>query len=270
MRATGFVYDSISSEEFGLIVCGGSGGLETSSPIGEINWNTVAIDHGKKYESTQVTYDSVLETTFQALKYDCKINDFVPIPFEERRKIARWLQRHDDHMLELLGEDEAYDFIQFEGRFNVSEVIINGIVYGYELHFISNRPFAIAKLAHYEINATSANFVSKKIYDMSDETGFIYPKKFKITCNSSGNLEIHNSIEDRRMIINNCSAGEVITFDDSLNISSSLPSHDIQNDFNYSFFRIANSYTDRLNILTISIPCDIVIEYYPVIKGVGL
>lgn len=271
MDITGFIYDGISSEDFNLFVCGdSSGGIETSSDGTQINWNTVPVNNGRKYEVTQITYDAVLETDFRVVKLNCETHDFEELSFEERRKIARWLQRRDDHVLQLIGKDEAYDYIQFEGHFTITDLYVNGKHCGYDLHFTNNRPFATGKLVHYDIHANTANYVSKKIYDISDEEGYIYPKKLQITCKASGNLEIHNAIEDRTLVIKNCSAGEVITFDSSLNFTTSLPSHEIQNDFNYSFFRISNSYTDKQNTLTISIPCDITIEYLPIIKGVAL
>lgn len=44
----------------------------------------------------------------------------------------------------------------------------------------------------------------------------------------------------------------------------------LSNDFNFVFFRIANSYENNQNIISVNIPCEITIKYYPVAKGVGL
>lgn len=108
------------------------------------------------------------------------------------------------------------------------------------------------------------NFV---INDISHEEGYIYPYT-EIIINESGNLNIYNAIEDRNTYIANCIAGEVITMDYPV-IKSSVPSHDILNDFNWNFFRVANTYDNNRNDLTISIPCDIKIKYSPIVK-VGL
>ena len=67
------------------------------------------------------------------------------------------------------------------------------------------------------------------------------------------------------MRIANCKAGEVITIKYPI-IKSSLPNHMIQNDFNWKFFRIANSLKDRVNELTISLPCTIKMKYSPIVK----
>ena len=86
----------------------------------------------------------------------------------------------------------------------------------------------------------------------------------------NGELIIHNLLEDRKTVIKNCVAGEVITMDYPV-IQSTDSSHNIniQNDFNWKFFRIANTYENRKNDLTVSIPCTIKIKYSPIVK-VGL
>lgn len=105
------------------------------------------------------------------------------------------------------------------------------------------------------------------INDISHEEGHIYPYT-EIIINENGNLNIHNSIEDRNTYIANCVAGEVIIMDYPV-IKSSVSSHDILNDFNWNFFRVANTYDDNRNELTVSIPCNIKIKYSPIVK-VGL
>lgn len=103
--------------------------------------------------------------------------------------------------------------------------------------------------------------------DASYEEGFIYPE-MEIKVNKDGNLKIHNSVENRETYIANCVAGEVITLDYPI-IKSSISSHNIQNDFNWIFFRVANTYDNSRNDLTISLPCSIKIKYSPIVK-VGL
>lgn len=105
------------------------------------------------------------------------------------------------------------------------------------------------------------------INDTSYEEGFIYPYT-EIIINESGNLKIHNSIENRESYIANCIVGEVITMDYPV-IRSSISSHNIQNDFNWNFFRIANTFDNSRNDLTVSLPCTIKIKYSPIVK-VGL
>lgn len=103
--------------------------------------------------------------------------------------------------------------------------------------------------------------------DTSYEEGYIYPK-MEITVKEDGDLTIHNSIENRETYIGKCTSGEVITLDYPV-IQSSDSSHNIQNDFNWTFFRVANTYDNSRNDLVISLPCSIKIKYSPIVK-VGL
>jgi hypothetical protein len=92
----------------------------------------------------------------------------------------------------------------------------------------------------------------------------------KITVNTNGNLDLYNSIEQRHMIINNCSAGEIITVDGEHKIiSSSLTTHKIYNDFNWKYFRLANSFNNRENLITSSIDCVFELQWRE-IRKVGI
>ena len=105
--------------------------------------------------------------------------------------------------------------------------------------------------------------------DTSYEEGYIYPE-MEIIVEKDGDLKIYNAIENRETNIANCKAGVIITMDFPI-IMSSIPSssHNIQNDFNWKFFRIANTYDNSRNDLVISLPCSIKIKYSPIVK-VGL
>ena len=103
--------------------------------------------------------------------------------------------------------------------------------------------------------------------DTSYEEGYIYPK-MEIKIKKDGDLIIHNSIENRETYIANCKSGEVITLDYPV-IQSSDSSHNIQNDFNWTFFRVANTYDNSRNDLVITLPCSIKSKYSPIVK-VGL
>lgn len=102
--------------------------------------------------------------------------------------------------------------------------------------------------------------------DTSYEEGYIYPE-MEIMVKADGDLTIHNSMENRETYIANCKANEVITLNYPV-IKSSLqsPSRNIQNDFNWTFFRVANTYNNSRNDLVISLPCSIKIKYSPIVK----
>ncbi len=271
MNAVDFEYNGLRASDFNLIFCqfDGSGGVNITSAGSELNWNTVPIGNGNKYLITDTTYDTVLETTFQMCKYDCRTGSPEYLTLEDCREISRWLNRKETHMLKIISENRIYDYLLFEGAFNLNQIEVNGCIIGYELHFVSNRPYAVGNLVRKNILANSADF-EYKFYDESDETGYIYPTTLTIRCLKAGTLSIKNLLENRTTVIKNCSVNEVITFDDTLHFSSSLKSHKIQNDFNYVFFRIANTYENRMNTIIVNLPCEITFEYYPIIKGVAL
>lgn len=277
MIADNFKYDGKLASDFGLMICniGGGGGDETISAGSDINFNQTPIRHGGLFLNTDTTYDSPMEATFQVCKFDCSDSSIQVLSLDEKRKIARWLQRKEPHMLELINNDnEDTSRYVFEGMFNLSEIYNCGDCIGYELRFTSNRPYAISKTITKTIIATTPDF-EYKFNDTSDEVGYLYPRKMTIIPAESGDISIRNYIENpegRLTQIRNCIAGETITFTDMLTISTDNPSHNktLQDDFNFCFFRIANSYTNRTNRIIVSSPCTIKIEYNPIVKGVGL
>ena len=107
------------------------------------------------------------------------------------------------------------------------------------------------------------------INDTSHEEGYIYPYT-EITVLKPGELKIYNAIEGRETYIKGCKEGEVITMEYPV-IKSSDPEHNkkIQADFNWNFFRVANTYENSRNDLIIFTPCKIKIKYSPIVK-VGL
>ena len=143
---------------------------------------------------------------------------------------------------------------------------MNGKLFGFELEVKTNAPFAWHEPKIIKINNKEQNG-KHSINDTSHEEGYIYPKT-EIIINADGNLNIHNAMENRDTYISNCKSGEVITMDYPV-IQSSISSHNIQNDFNWNFFRVANTFKKSRNDLTISIPCTIKVEYSPIVK-IGL
>ena len=265
---TDFEYDGVHARDYNLVPCyfDSAPTMEPTDIGAELNFNMVSSKHGEIQYITDTTYDSVLETTFQVCKFNCE-NGFGVFTIDERREITRWLNRNEVHVFRLIGDKPQYDYVYFEGVFNVKEIQYNGDVVGFELHFISNRPYALGNPVRKIIKATAG--YKYELYDYSDKVGYLYPKMTIKFIEDTKELVIHNSIEDRNTRLLNCSKGEEISVDETLQISSNVASHKIQNDFNYVFFRIANTYNNKINEITISAPCEITLEYSPIIKGVG-
>lgn len=264
LKAYDFEYNGKSLSDFGMTICNfGSKGLETISNGSQIVFNTVSTLHGSRHELTSVGYEDCLETTIQICKNSC-VEDVMEISPIEFRELTKWLNRKKFLKFKMLCD--GYIDLYFEASFNISRIEIDGKLYGLELNVITNRPFALKEPKIININNTNNNG-SHVINDTSYEEGHIYPYT-EIIVNANGDLNIHNAIEDRDTHIANCTSGEVIIMDYPI-IQSSVSSHNIQNDFNWNFFRIANTNDNIRNDLTISIPCTIKIVYSPIVK-IGL
>lgn len=268
MKCYDFEYDGRCLSDFGFIICKfDSSDVETISNGSTITFNTVSTLNGMKHELTSSAYDECISATIQICKHSCT-SGMQKVSLIEMREIMRWLNRKGFHKLKLLEED--YIDLFFEASFNVSKIEVNGEVYGFELEMTTNRPFALSESTSITIENTYEDIeqdVVKIVSSKSDEEGYIYPE-MKIAINADGDLEISNNTENRTTIITNCTAGEVITFNYPI-IQSSLGENrltKIQNDFNWIFFRIVNSFDSRINKVSISLPCTIEMKYYPIVK----
>ena len=266
MKAFDFSYGENNKKlsDFGFIICRfGSGGLDTISNGAVVSFNSIPVQNGTKHELLGSTYEDCLESTIQICKNPCGGGD-MEIDQSTFRELTRWLSRRKFLKFKLLDEDNID--LYHEAIINVSRVEIDGRLVGLELEIHTNRPFAVKEPKIITVKNLEVDG-KHSINDISHEEGYIYPYT-EITVNADGDLKIYNAIESRDTYIANCVAGEVITMDYPV-IESSISSHNIQNDFNWNFFRVANTYENSRNDLTISLPCTIKIKYSPIVK-VGL
>lgn len=264
MYALDFEYDGQLLSDYGFIICdfNSSSGADIVTAGSQIVFNIVSRNQGKSYGLTSTQYDECISATFDICKNpdladDLRIND------DEYRDLFRWLNRNEFLKCRFVNENE--DDRYYDVSFNISKVKIGEILYGIELAMVSNRPFAYGEEKNISLTFGASSLTSK-FYDTSDEIGYIRPY-MTITCLEAGNLTIQNTTYDCKTLINNCSNGEVIYLDNENQIiKSSNESHDICHDFNYDFFKIGNTYSNRENNITVSIPCKIDIRYSPIIK----
>lgn len=266
--AENFEYAGEFLKDKGYIICNPntSSGFDTVASDSQRTFNTQSLFNGKLFELTTSTYEDRVEITFCICKHTCQSSDEpIPITAPESRELKRWLNRPSFHRFKLIQPD--WSDIYMEGSFNVKNVECMGKIYMLELTFVSNRPFSLHEPVIYNFSTTSSNN-TYTIFDISDEIGYIYPD-IEIKCLGAGDLKISNSNEERVTVIKNCSNEEIITFTKDLIMSTSLVSHKIQNDFNYQFLRISNSYDNRKNTLTFSLPVQVSLRYTPYIKAVS-
>lgn len=262
MKALDFEYDGLNLSDWGYVVCefDGDGGLEVLSNGSQLTFNTVPMFRGTKFDLTDSIYEECIETTFQICKNNCD-GVVEPIHIGEYRDLVTWLNRREFHKFKVL-DGEYLDFY-YEGSFNVSRIEVGGQIVGLELTLKTNRPFAVHEevTLHIDIQEPGESYT---IIDVSDDEDVIYPYT-QIICRQSGTLQIHNEREDRTTVIRNCTVGEVITMRYPI-IETSKPAHEIQEDFNFVFFRIGGDFVKKENKVTFSLPCDVEIRWKPVVK----
>lgn len=266
MVAKDFEYDGEFLKDWGYMICStdSPSGFEAVVSDSQLTFDAVSQLGGKLFNLTSSYYENRIEITFQIGKYSCREQTFSPISVFELRAIKRWLNRPDFHKFKLI--QPGWADIYMEGSFNVTHIEFSGQIYFLELTFISNRPFALHEPITHVFQTTSSD-KEYSFFDISDEIGYIYPD-MKITCLEDGDLEIANLNEDRTTLIKGCKKNEIITFSKLLTISTSLASHKIQNDFNFIFPRIANTYNNRRNVFTLSKQAKVELTYSPYVKAV--
>ena len=258
-----FEYDGLRLSDFGCMICDidSGGGIETSANGSQITFTTTPVLKGTNHLLSDTNYSEVLTATFQICKDPCIYHrDDVYFNAEEIAELMRWLNRKSFHTLRL--DTDGYERIYFKGSFNVDTVKYGNNVIGLSLNLTTNAPFGYGDTVRKKYNMIANQQVVFK--DTSDEIGFIYPQTV-ITCSQSGTLQLYNEIEDRTCIIENCTSGEIITLNYPT-ITSSVAAHVIADDFNYSFFRIANTWNNRMNKITASMNCVLEISYNPICK----
>lgn len=255
MNAHDFIYDNIALSTMGYRLCtidSDSGGTVANGS--QITFNTVSTRHGSKWESVGADYGSYLEATFQICKDPCG-NDDYEISVADERAIACWLNRKEYHEMHFVDGDYA-DYY-FDASFNIGKVEYSGKIIGLELTMFTNKPYPYTKETQtVSLTANTATNVNVK----TDDEGIMFPDEVVITCNGGGTLKITNNVTGRYLQIDNCSSGEVITMNYPV-ITSSSSSHDIPNDFNWSFFSLYKAYGSNTNSVTSTLPCTVVISY---------
>lgn len=271
MRVYDFEFNGINLSDFDMILCNfGDKGLDTVSNGSIATFNTVPSLGGSKHNLISTEYEDCLETTVQICKTPCGGNN-MEISSATFRELTKWLCRKQFLKFKFLSE--AYIDIYYEVKIDVSRIELDNKLVGLELNIVSNRPFALKEPKTIIINNKEENG-KHSINDSSYEEGYIYPYTEITIGDIEGlaDLRIYNAIEDRETYIANCIANEVIIMDYPIiksTVPSDAPSHNIQDDFNWNFFRVANTFRNSRNDLTISIPCVIKIKYSPIVK-VGL
>lgn len=259
--ANDFEYDGVRLQNLGYMICSfDGGGLQTSSSGSQITINTVSMKQGESWGTVSSEYTECLQATFSICKIPC-MHENIDISLLELRQLMRWLNRKSYHKFRFIDSD--YNQYYFNASFNVNKIEFGNSIIGLELTMQTDLPYAFGRDKKHILESEEENW-EVEIINSSDIEGFVYPEMV-IEIKSSGDFILKNSMDEQTMEIKNCQAGEIITLNYPL-ISSSIPSHKIQNDFNWHFLRLGRIYKDGKNSLNISLPSKIKIFYIPAIK----
>lgn len=266
MYATDFVFDGQYLSDLGFIICDFNA---TNEPVieefgADVIFEKVSRNRGKNNSLISTKYESCITATFDICK-NPDVYDEMEISSDEYRNLVRWLNRTDFLPFSIIDDEANKDTVYFNASFNIKKVKINEKLYGLELILETDKPFGYGekRVYVYDITDTSRKYI---VQDFSDEMGYICPD-IVITCKQAGKLVIRNDFEKSEMVIDNCSVGEVITIlGETQIITSSYNKHKIAKDFNFEFLKIGNSFENKINNISVSLPCKIEIKYYPIIK----
>lgn len=276
MLATDFVYDDIKLSDKGYIICDfdDKSGVEIVDVGSTITFNKIKRDSGRIYTLASATYDECVTATFDICKNDCLYGSSeMEISTQQFRELMQWLNRREFLPFRIV--DDKQTVCWYNASFNVDKIVVGGKIYGVRLTMETDRPFGYDDKVTRTYALSNSN-LTISIVNTSNEIGYLYPT-ITIKCWVDGDLTITNTLEGNTTVIKNCSNAEVITINGETQtiVTNNERNHTkkkIHNDFNWEFPRLGTKMIRgqviRNNDITTSLPCEITIEYRPIVKDV--
>lgn len=276
MLATDFVYDDIKLSDKGYIICDfdDKSGVEIVDVGSTITFNKIKRDSGRIYTLASATYDECVTATFDICKNDCLYGSSeMEISTQQFRELMQWLNRREFLPFRIV--DDKQTVCWYNASFNVDKIVVGDKIYGVRLTMETDRPFGYDDKVTRTYALSNSN-LTISIVNTSNEIGYLYPT-ITIKCWVDGDLTITNTLEGNTTVIKNCSNAEVITINGETQtiVTNNERNHTkkkIHNDFNWEFPRLGTKMIRgqviRNNDITTSLPCEITIEYRPIVKDV--
>ena len=240
MGYDGFTYDGVTSDDMGVIICSFDGGNEISAIGSSVEITTVKSPNSNRWLKTNASHKEPLIFTFSICNNPCNNDDDMPFSADEQREIVRWLARKDYHYLSF--DQDGFENIYYNCYIALDKKQVAGETIGFNLTVSCDAPFGYSDE---RIIKTTDNEVT--VLDTSDEIGSIIPTT-TITVKSNGTVTLYNENTNETTTIENCIAGEKITFTDMLRVSSNSADHNtFYDDFNYVYPKIQNSFRSNVN-----------------------
>ena len=271
MYAYNFEYDGQLLSDFGFIVCNfdSTGGASTADAGSQITFDTAPAHSGKRYFATGTSYNKCLSTTIQICKDPDSygVNE-MEITAEEFRNLSRWLNRRQYlwfHAFDWCDPEVSRPWVR--ATFDLKRIDIGDVTMGVELSMSTDSPFGYADEVVKTFEFTSEN-LSQGFHDENDEIGDTYPE-LTVTCGASGTWTLADDVTGCRCEVLNCVSGEVLSFSgETMMVETSSVTHErtLGDDFNYDFFRFGNTFGNRENVITSTMPCTVELRYRPILK----
>ena len=271
MYSYDFEYDGKLLSDYGFIVAhiDDDGGLGEADSGSEITFETAPSHSGKRFFEVGSEYKKCLTSTFQICKNpDIYEDDEMEITAEEFRRMSRWLNRRQFLWF------HGFDWCQPEvfrpwvrASCDLTRIDVGSATMGIEVKLTTDSPFGYGDEVVKTL-AFTAGELSQTFVDQSDEIGETYPE-LTVTCNAAGTWTLSDDITGCSCEVENCANGEILHFSgETMIIETESVTHQntLANDFNYDYFRFGNTYDERINTFTATIPCTIELRYRPILK----
>lgn len=258
MFCTDFVFNGERLSDHNLMICSFDGG-ETNQSGGEVTFVTIKPPYSDKHTYYTYNYESPISMTFSICKNPCKTTDSDDVFFnqDDQSYLKRWLQRTDGYHW-LAFDQEGFEDVWFNSKFNLQPHFINGRVAGYDVTVDTDSPYGYSQFHRKKFVLSSGS--SYDVIDYSDKTGYLYPKII-ITPTSDGMIEIESGCNNYKKTtkILNAVANKCITLDKENNLIDGISN---LNNFNFVFPIIANDYDDITSTFTnMGVDCTLNIEF---------
>lgn len=277
MIATEFEYDGIKSSVYGLYICSFDGARTGTYSLGnDVTIHTVQAPGKKQLIKSGSTWENPLTFQFQVAKYDCS-SGVQEITSRELAHIMRWLIRSDNyHYLRFI--QTGWDNIFYNCSLKLQKHEIDGKIYGLDIEATCDSPWGWSERKEYTFDTTLSGKKSFNLYNYSDEDGALLPDlvELQILSKEPCDLTVINRFSCRKeeetlehkLVIHNCSPGEILSMDKHKNIVSNLPHEQLYNDFNHNFLHLYSDLTNNENEISVSVDCKMRILWREVRKGV--
>lgn len=251
MDCMNFTYNEQSSIDHDIIICSFDGENNETTSGGKIEITSVKAPNANTWLKTNAVYKEPLSFTFSICKNPCSVGSSQEELFFssfDQADIKRWLECKEYHYLCFDSED--MENIYFNSYITLTEQKQSGHIIGYNLTVTCDAPWGwseerVANLYSQKDSSGKETGVVE-IFDSSDEIGSVTPH-VELTVIKNGAIELYNENTNDATIIEGCTVGEVITLTNLYHISSNKEHKNLNDDFNWVFPRIQNSYTSNRN-----------------------